>query len=255
MRKTAFTLVEVLVVITILSLLMAIMLPAMGKAREQGRRTLCMSNLRQMVLAAQTYTQTNDEYYPVAHYRKKTDTAKFEYCWDFTTIQDRKTGEVKVVSGLLWQGQEVEKIQQCPSFKGDSNTKHDPYTGYNYNTSYIGHGEGESIETPAKVNQVRKPDKCALFGDGQWRGGANKFMRAPLPWDGDKDNSLKAAGTQGYRHNKMTNVGWCDGHISSQKDFYTDTVKTEKQKIEQHNKTNDVKIGFLSPDNGAYDLD
>ena len=255
MKKTAFTLVEVLVVITILLILMAIFLPAMGKAREQGRRTCCLSNMRQMVFAAQTYAQTYDDYYPVAHYRKRTDTTNFEYCWDFTTIKDRATGKKKVVVGLLWEGQKVEKIQQCPSYKGESGTAADPYTGYNYNTSYIGHGERESIETPAKVSQIRKPDKCAIFGDGQWSDGANKFMRAPLPWEGDEDNSLKAAGTQGYRHGGMTNVGWCDGHTSSQKDFYTDAVEAEKKKIEEYNKANRVKVGFLSSENSAYDLD
>lgn len=275
MRKKAFTLIEVLLVIAIISLLMGILLPALAKARQQGEGIVCMSNLRQMFIAAQTYTQTNNSYYPIAQYRQKTDSSKFEYCWDFTTVTDLATGQKKIVPGLLWQGRTIEKIQQCPSFSGGSNTAGDPYSGYNYNTSYIGHGGGESVSLnytgeiktidgapawyeivmPVKIFRVRRPAQCALFGDGEYSGGANKYMRAPWPWDGDIDNSLKAAGTQGYRHGGKTNVAWCDGHVDSQELLYTETVAETKSEIEQYNGKSGVKIGFLSADNSAYDLE
>jgi len=253
MSRKAFTLVELLVVIVIISVLTAIMLPSMSAARQQGKQTYCLNNLRQMFMAVQAYTQMYDDYYPTAHYRRKIGAKKFEYCWDFTVITNQ--GKTEVVPGLLWQGQTIEKVQQCPSFKGSSNTKHDPYTGYNYNTSYIGHGEGETIETPVRLNQVGKPSQCALFGDGQWSGGANKFMRAPQIWDGDTNSSLKIAGTQGYRHRGKTNVAWCDGSSSSQEECFTDTVSSGKDELELYNKTATEKIGFLSKDNDAYDLE
>ncbi len=106
----------------------------------------------------------------------------------------------------------------------------------------------------AKVCSVRRPAECALFGDGQWKDDANKFMRAPWKWNGDTDNSLKAAGTQGYRHAGTTNVAWCDGHANSQKQVYSETVPEEKLKIDQYNNRAKIKVGFLSPDNSAYDL-
>jgi prepilin-type N-terminal cleavage/methylation domain-containing protein/prepilin-type processing-associated H-X9-DG protein len=255
MSRKAFTLVELLVVIVIISVLMAIMLPSMSAARQQGKQTYCLNNLRQMIMAVQAYTQIYDDYYPTAHFIQQTDSRTCEHCWDFSTITETVGNKVKVVPGLLWQGQTIEKVQQCPSFKGSSNTQYDPYTGYNYNTSYIGHGEGETIETPARISQVGRPSECALFGDGQWSGGANKFMRAPKKWAGDTDNSLKAAGTQGYRHREKTNVAWCDGHTTSPKEYYTETAQSEKKKIERYNKNAEDKIGFLSPDNSAYDLE
>jgi prepilin-type processing-associated H-X9-DG protein len=53
----------------------------------------------------------------------------------------------------------------------------------------------------------------------------------------------------------MTNIAWCDGHASSQKELYTNSTNKVSTRIEAYNaKTRDCKIGFLSPDNSAYDL-
>ncbi len=48
---TGFTLIELLVVIAIIALLMAVLMPALRAAREQGKRTVCLNNLRQLTLA------------------------------------------------------------------------------------------------------------------------------------------------------------------------------------------------------------
>jgi prepilin-type N-terminal cleavage/methylation domain-containing protein/prepilin-type processing-associated H-X9-DG protein len=275
MRKKAFTLVELLVVISIIAILVAILAPAIVGARRQAKRIFCLNNLRQLAMAANNYAQNNDDYYPIAQYTwQESASTSYVYCWDFTLVTEN--GKSKTVPGLLWEGQTIEKIQQCPSFKGDSWWLEDPYTGYNYNTSYIGHGQGESVTgaytgsivtnttipgdipivLPVKTSQVKKPWRCALFGDGQWELGANKLMRSPWYWDGDYEMGiLRAAGTQGYRHYGWTNIAWCDGHVSSQKELYTNSTNKVSTKIETYNATTtDCKIGFLSPDNSAYDL-
>jgi prepilin-type N-terminal cleavage/methylation domain-containing protein len=59
-RRKAFTLVELLVVIAIIALLMAILMPALERAREQGKRTVCLNNLRQLTLAWNLYADDND---------------------------------------------------------------------------------------------------------------------------------------------------------------------------------------------------
>lgn len=59
-KHRAFSLVEVLVVITIISALVAIALPVLGRARENGRRASCKSNMRQIGLALQMYRQDWD---------------------------------------------------------------------------------------------------------------------------------------------------------------------------------------------------
>lgn len=256
MRKRAFTLIELLVVMSVVSLLMAILVPVLARARRHGRTVMCLGNLRQLAIAARLYANNNDDYYPIAYIRDPDpmDSLAIYVCWDFVQIKDWDTLKERTKPGLLWQGQTIEKIQQCPSFKGKSNTPSDPYTGYNYNTSYIGHGSSEAVVMPARTTQVKKPWRCALFGDGEYYDGANKFMRSPFKSECDTF-SFRAAGTQGYRHNGKTNVVWCDGHTSSQKQLYTETPPTEKDKIEKHNNAKKTKIGFLTPDNSAYDLE
>ena len=58
-QKKAFTLVELLVVIGIIALLIAILLPALSKAKKQAMRVVCMSNLRQLATAVAMYETEN----------------------------------------------------------------------------------------------------------------------------------------------------------------------------------------------------
>lgn len=248
MRSKGLTLTEVTVVTSVAALLMAILLPVLDRARQQGKSVICLSNLRQLAMAAQLYVNNNDGYYPIAYRFELTDSKFIAYAWDFTTIKDWSNGQEKVIPGLLWRGSTTQEIQQCPSFKGRHNWYNDPYTGYNYNTSYIGHGQRESIVTPAMAVAVKRPSQCVLFGDGQWAGGANKFMRAPWPNEGDAGFFGRAAGTQGYRHLGKTNVAYCDGSARSVSQMYRETDPAEVGKIAPG-------TGFLSPDNSAYDLE
>jgi prepilin-type N-terminal cleavage/methylation domain-containing protein/prepilin-type processing-associated H-X9-DG protein len=60
-NRRAFTLIELLVVIAIIAILMAILMPALHRVREQGKRTACLNNIKQLAIAWNMYCDDNDD--------------------------------------------------------------------------------------------------------------------------------------------------------------------------------------------------
>ena len=241
--NTGFTLVELLVVLAIISMLVGLFLPVLGAAMAEGKSAQCISNLRQMGIAAQTYAVHHEGEYPPAYVLDYRDGIKYE--WDVTMVNNEPH------PGLLWEGDGDARVQQCPSFSGEGNTD-SPFTGYNYNASFIGgyklikaNGEIAREVKSATLDLIQNPSQCAVFGDGEYYSGANKFMRSPLPGDLDIDGSTRTGGTQGFRHNHRTNVAFADGHVASFSEAFSDAGANP----------NTAAYGFLSPDNRLYDLD
>src|SRR5688572_12007332 len=76
-----FTLVELLVVIGIIAILMAILLPALSRAREQAKTTQCLSNLRQLGMAIQTYLSETRYIIPAAYFYNSDPSEKNHETW------------------------------------------------------------------------------------------------------------------------------------------------------------------------------
>jgi len=76
--EKGFTLIELLVVMVIIALLVGLLLPALGRAREEARKTQCRSNLRQLGLAMNMYCNDNSSFTPAGYgWATRVDTGKF----------------------------------------------------------------------------------------------------------------------------------------------------------------------------------
>ncbi len=65
-KIVGFTLVELLVVISVIGLLMGILIPVVGKARNSANRTYCMENLRQIGIGLKSYVDDNRDIFPLS---------------------------------------------------------------------------------------------------------------------------------------------------------------------------------------------
>ena len=254
-----FTIVEVLTVIGIMAVLLSITLPVISTVRTSARAGRCQSNLRQLGVAATSYALQNRDRFPAAILYEISGAGLVTKAWDFEQHPD---GSVR--AGALWAYiSGPNQVQQCPEFEGASTFGNDPYTGYNYNTSYIGaegrfpeiDGQGRWIDgwKVARLGlasgQLRQTSTTAMFGDGGWRGGANKFMRAPA---NAVENDLYTvyAGTQAFRHQGCTHVCYLDGHVSGSCACHEGAHATD----ELLDATTGFPLnGFLAPDDAPYD--
>lgn len=209
-----------------------------------------MSNLRQLAHAMEIYSGLYGAAMPAVRYENPPGIGLTTIAWDWV----QRAG-VEPTPGPLWNFTDNPgHVQQCPDCTEHSTFGADPYTGYNYNTTYIA-GEGRfplmgwnGVRRGLPISIYRRTSTCALFGDGGWRGGANKFMRAP---SGQVEGNLQMAygGGQAFRHSGTTNVAYLDGHTASVNRMHKGAHATEAllQIMD------DRKNGFLSDDDSAYD--
>ena len=81
-NSRGFTLIELLVVMAILSILMALLLPAIQTAKEKARQGRCISNMRQLGQAMMMYAGENDDHFPASGSEHMA--ARFDYVYGGT---------------------------------------------------------------------------------------------------------------------------------------------------------------------------
>jgi prepilin-type N-terminal cleavage/methylation domain-containing protein len=167
--RRAFTLVELLVVIGIIAVLIAMLMPTLGRARENARRLRCLSNMRQLTLAWLGYAQNNKGKLCGA------DTGiRPEIDW---VLQGDTLDSLKM--GTLWPYINSDEVYHCP------NERIDWRRTYSINSWLNGEGPPAPGEQFPATNlaQLKYPSRTFVFIEElDWRDYLrNSFMVRPYP--------------------------------------------------------------------------
>ncbi|MHC4568027.1 MAG: type II secretion system protein [Planctomycetota bacterium] len=110
--RKGFTLIELLVVIAIIAILMAILMPAMNRVKEQGRRSTCLSNLKQLTLGWIMYADEHDDM--LGEYGIHQDQDPWVLAdWRSGMTERQKIDAIK--GGALWPYVKSLKLYKCPT--------------------------------------------------------------------------------------------------------------------------------------------
>jgi prepilin-type N-terminal cleavage/methylation domain-containing protein len=223
MRRKAFTLVELLVVIGIIAVLIGVLLPALSKARKQAQLTVCMSNQKQLVAALLMYCGDNKGAFPggPGHYK---DNGILKYtprlaAWDtesrnpYSCNQDEENGPV-------WLAKYVGNSKKIPGCPSEPDVKDKGLGATNLRTNYwyplslvytpweiwnpaARISDITTKQTCMKITQVRHPtQKCIIIERNTYH---DKVM-----WQVDR---IPPGQGPGYKNNRIVVAGFADSHV------------------------------------------
>lgn len=165
-RRAAFTLIELLVVIAVIALLIGILLPALGKARDASRLTLCISNARQFCMAANLYAQDHKDSIWDARRQIPNPGGTFYTVWARLPDIDEPS---RAGPGLVYEYlSNADKVGECPTNKRRSVNGLDGQNVFNSNTALdfdytmISRMHGAKLGMQTKVGYLSTPSLFAL---------------------------------------------------------------------------------------------
>ncbi len=214
MKKKRFTLIELLVVIAIIAILAAMLLPALGKAREKGRSASCTSKLKEIGLALNVYTSDYDDILPTGGILSGAGgvTGSLSTSWAHSLIPylgKQKSSYYNSQSGPFG----------CPSQKQwvlASMT----YISYGYNSllfpryNFTRYGTTATVWV-VKAGRVVKPSDTLIVAEawygstGTYTSGSIEYSKRSIGW-----YELDGVGRICYRHAHRANILLVDGHVA-----------------------------------------
>ena len=218
-RIGGFTLIELLVVVAVIVLLIAIMLPGLGRARVKARTTVCGSNLRQIGLATNLYLDASEGSF--WRYYSTQPTGRL-WWFGFELGGPAAAGTTnrpldKSQSPLATYTANLANLLQCPDFPYDGAyfpkfDQHAASYGYNLKLGPVGG------ETPRRTTYADRADRVFVFADGiHFDFGATYNEGHYLQY------TAGAATPSGYAHFRHSASGghiaqmvFIDGHVDSQ---------------------------------------
>jgi len=208
-----FTLIELLVVIAIIAILMSILLPALNRAREQGKRAVCLSNLKNLTLAWIMYADDNDDKIVNGDTEEYSSDRVHNRCWVLKDWASGTTADQKkkaIEDGALFPYTKTLKLYRC--FTG--RISNDEYRLYTVVDAMNCKGWGSKAIMLKKRTEIKDPSYRFVFLDdggtaGSTLGGWTCYAQIPDDekwWDPPP-----------IRHANGTTFSYADGHSAEMK--------------------------------------
>ena len=229
-KRENFTLIELLIVIAIISILAALLLPALNKARSSARRSACAGNQRQLFQALILYTNDYDGWLP----QVKNSLGQYVYwanrylhqAMDQVDDVNQTVGKL-MPRGLYFCPSLPDSVEGCPAWTGGAPSVTKYYTctymptcqtPYNWETQNSPRGgawlyyitSSTTIDF-RKIHTVRSGS--ILFGESSYRMSSSTQYRCRNLFAGNENLLPDNQYSWGWNHEGLSNVTFQDGHV------------------------------------------
>ncbi|RMD80100.1 MAG: prepilin-type N-terminal cleavage/methylation domain-containing protein, partial [Lentisphaerae bacterium] len=231
-RSRFFSLIELLIVISIIAILAALLLPALAKARHSAMDTYCLNILKQLGVAIYHYVDENEDFFPYTKSRNNTDAIEYDDLlagYDgrpeltFAQMNTYRITDVTGETGYVPNARALCAIYKCPVDNNERTSSKDIIRSYSMNShepialntdnGYCNQGIAHMAYS-VKINQVE--DTAGTIAMTEFPRSTN-FMGGPyrahiyIPSDAWKKGTAQF-GKTGLHGPFKFNYLFCDGH-------------------------------------------